>query len=476
MTSERVEQTVNLEMDTRGVVRGLSSKAGMTVTAAYRELLDNALDAKAKHVEFECSSRARTLTIADNGKGTMNVQAIVTPYKHEAYEGQESGRYGIGGTLSQIWLTQGQGRSEVESTTRMFRSTIIADFGEWDRSGKLQGSYTHEPNVTGHTGTIIKLTGCMEITSDHLGPANRHLSFDFTPALRRGVEIVLTLNGKSTSLKPYERPPYLEKLSFNFEVDGHPIKGICCITKPGETNQARGWAVAKAHRFIGVFKQPAGTRSLDFGRLYAEVYLPKEWTNITDHKDGFVTEPVELWEKLAEACAPILDRIEHEARVIELETSRKTAQELLDMATGYAGEGIRGLRGGPPKTQGTAEPTNNGTTHKRFSKHQPGNKSVPSRWRIQLDFCSGMDRIYEVSPESRLIRVSLNEDAPAHENYRRSDAGEFLAHYVLLQVAGDAHARPAKYKAIFPVDLATSIPEIFEEMLSRIGSRNSTLV
>lgn len=450
------------------MIMTLASKSGMSVTSAFRELLDNSLDAGAKRVEFNYSSRTRTLVVADNGRGTADVQTIVTPYKHQEHATTQSGRYGIGGTGAQIWLTQGRGKSEVESCTRQFRSTIIADFGEMVGTDRFQGFVSQEPNESGITGTAISISRCMDIKSSHIGSANRELSFSYTPALRRGTEIVISTDSNTVALKAYRRPDHDYHVDIDFEVDGARVRGRCYLVKPGETNQAKGWAVAYGHRFMDVFREPAGERNVDFGRLYAEVYLPREWKNINDHKNAFVSDPHELWFRLSEQCASVLDRIEQEGTVIDLEAATRVAQELLDSATGFAGEGIKGRRDGPHRKEGTVVPQREGTPHAKFTKWQPGDKSVKTPRRIVINWSSGLDCPYEVKPEANRVRITLNQDSPRHAKYRGLEGGEFLADYVLLAVASDVFVRSDKYQGMFRDLAAEHIPGIFQHMLSRV--------
>jgi hypothetical protein len=442
----------------------------MSATVAFRELADNAFDADARRVEFTWNATRRTLTVTDDGNGSDQPEAIVTPYRHFHSSTTQSGRFGIGGTVAQVWMTEGQGKTKVATITKDTCSQIIADFDAMIKTDTFDAEWGKETNEGEPTGTSIELSRCVELKQSDFMKINTELAFCFAPALRHGREIII--NGKS--LAPYDPPEYDERLDFEFEVDDLPVQGFCCLVKQGIKNPAKGWAIAYGHRFMDVKRDPASPRNVDLSRFYSEVRLPVDWNNLNDHKTDFVREPLELWEKLAEACAPILDRIQEEAVEYEIQESTRSAQERLDKLTERCSAGAKGKREPTGEKSGTQEPTGAGATHTQFSKSQPGNKNPVRANKIKLTWESLDDVLYTINNVSKCIWVVLNRDAPSHKKYQESGAGDFLCDYVICHLAADIHAHSEKYKNTFKEFASTQIEGILSDIIARISKGHAS--
>lgn len=475
MPSHKVELTPGSAQ----LIYSLARQSGMSLTAGYSELLDNSLDAGAKSVEIAARNANHTLSISDDGSGTENVLAIITPYKHGEHAAKNkhrSGHCGIGGTVSQIYFCEGRGRTAVESRTKKWIYQVSANFGEMIDANKLEANEEDPiPNDTGETGTTITVFDCMKITPQQIRAAVETLSWRFTPSLRRGVQIILTLDDKDWILDPTPMPEFKKIIPFNFEVYGLPVEGHCRLVKPGQQNRARGWAVIFGHRILKTTKEPAGNRQPDWNRLYSEVQLGREWRKrINDHKDDFVVDPTDLWDRLGEICGPILDQLERESRIIELKESTQAVQDILDAATGHgrwksARDGVKNPGIGP------VVPTNNGKQHEDAEKKQDGPKPVGKsrdRRRIYYEWTTQIDVPYKVEVTSRRIDVALKDDYPPYMKYKPGEAAPFLADHILHVIASDLKIMGKEhYAGWFPGILAEEVPMIFREMLDAVEER-----
>lgn len=446
----------------------LANKSSMNPVNAFRELIDNSLDAMAKNIAFRYSRAKAQLLIIDDGLGTEDVEAIMTPYRHRDHATTQSGRYGIGGTSALVFLTGGLGLIEVVSRTAKLISMAEADYRSMAKDDVLGASFDSRPNPKGVTGTTITATGVRELNKNHIGSAYRELAFTFAPALRRGVSIAFEVDGKRQVWEAYRAPRLSHRVKIDLDVGGHRVTGFCGIVRPGEPNRVSGWAVEWGHRFVGKFSDPVGDRTVDLGLIYSEIKLPKAWANINDHKDGFVETPAALWSALEEACAPVIGLASQQSQTIELDGATRVAQAILDEAVGWEGPKVKGARGKGEK-RGAQTPTGNGSPHERFSKTQPGDKDgrggLPRR--ILIEWSSSMEQPYLIRLESGRARFVISKDDPGNDKYRGTAAGAFLAEFALVAIAADWKCRPQQYRSMFPNEEAEEIPELLGRLRTR---------
>lgn len=463
-------ESIELRPGAGQMILSVASKSGMNLTAAVRELADNSLDAKAKTIVFSYSSKKNTFSVVDDGIGTASVADIVTLFKHKDHVSTESGRFGFGGTASHIWLTKGLGKVSVTSHESRRIYSIVADYRRMVETDDLRGDADDPmPNKEGRTGTEIIISGCRPLTANDFGNAKRILSFTFAPALRKGASIVFEVDGKREALSAYAPPAHKKRIKFSFEVDGLPVKGFCDLVKPGETNRGRGWSIIHGHRIVNTYKDPAGERNLDFGLIYSETVLPKEWKTINDLKEGFTEYPQELMDKLSEACSPLLDSAEKVGQTFELKLATKAVQELFDKATGYSGPSIKEKRPGKPGTEGTAEPKYTGRTRDNYKVAQPGDRpsaGSPSGQprRIIVGWSPTLEQSIDVSPAGSVVRVDFSESDPSNLKYRTESGSQFLFDIAALAVSMDAKTSPDVYRGLFPGIMTGEAFAMFDQL------------
>jgi len=443
----------------------LSYKNGMSVTAALAELIDNSLDAFAQAIDIQYLKKLCRFEIRDNGRGTEDVHAIVTPYVHRVHESTASGRFGIGGTVAQLYLTNAAGKAIVQSITSSTVSDITADYAKRP-NGRVFAVKDSKPNDGQPTGTRIRLSNVRDLNPQNFAAVTRELSWRFAPALRNGVHIRLDVDGKASEWEPYSPPAMTLRRSFKVEVGNMTVKGFCGLVKPGEPNFVKGFAVAYGHRFLGKFSDPIPD-DVDLGRIYGEIVLPREWPNISDHKDSFIDPPIAMWEKVAEACAPIFEKAEAEGSILLLDGAITAAQEILDSATGR-----KGVREKGPGGTGTVEGTGEGTPHANFKKSQPGDKPTAPNGRaldrIRIEWASSLDTATDIRCEGSRVRVLISRDHPAMAVYRGAESGIYLAHIALYALASDSQHLPKRYMHLFPGEEASQVHVKFTELLDRI--------
>lgn len=477
-------ETCEVPPEMGGVLRAIAATTSMNLVAAVREWFDNSLDASAKSVVISYLRDKARITIQDDGEGAKNPRAVVTLFLHESHPTTQSGTYGIGGKMAQLWCTGGTGKVRVHTTRPDGTySDISVDFEEIGRTGRFEAKLGTTIQAGRDQGTTIVIEGCREIKGQSIGNARKELSRTFTPALRRGVCLAFESDGNREEWKPIERPKHEARQKFAFEVYGHKVTGFCDLVAAGAKNPLMGWAVEFGHRFIDVFEAPAGDSSVSL--IYGEIKLPSSWRDektfgINNLKNGFTQDPTELWEAVGAACADIISRAQKKGESIDIDACSAVAQNILDQAIGFSGPPIKERRPGPHKEEGAVEPADTGPPRENFKVVQPGDKpsngrpaSLPSR--ILIEWVPGCQNgnPYEIRAKRNRVRFLLDETDPSNAIYRGKDSGPFLADFVLGQVAADSILRATDYLPLFANSEAQEIPSRFAEMRAGLKKRQA---
>ena len=452
------------ESGTSQMIRTIASKTGMILTVAIGEIFDNSLDAGARNVSAVYNRELATWDFDDDGKGTTEVGAIVTPYWHEEHDTTLSGRYGLGGTAAQLWLTGGMGTSFVRSVTRDWVSEVNASFAEMQARDALVAADGREPNEGNSTGTAIHLTGALPHKSQEFSAAVRDLSFRFTPALRKGHGMVIN----QTQLKAYEPPEWIKHMRFAFDLDGSIVKARFYLVKPRVTNRGGGFNIIFGHRIIDTYTDPIGERSLDPCRIYCEVKLDtKTWKNINDQKTGFVSYPAALMDRLSLECADVFEEIREEEEYIEINDTLKEAQAMLDALTGHGSKGVKERRQSPRDLDEEAHTrTDTGRKRTNLKDVQPGSNTSVKHKRIVISKAQTMEEPFKVNPEEKIVRFTIAMNHPVNQLYFQPQGAQFLYRFIILAVTCDRHNRPYDYRRIFPRAELKTMAREFAEMLS----------
>ena len=426
-------------------------KADMNPTTALGEIWDNGLDRGAHNQTAAFDRQRRTANFVDDGKGTTDVDAIVTPFKHKEHGDPDeivAGRFGLGGTAALLWLTEALGSCRVRSVTSHFISETQADFAAMRQSDEFQGATGQEPNDGQSTGTSIFATNVRSFQSQEFSAASRILGFRFTPALRKGR--VLKLNGNS--LSAYEPPESFKRVNFKIEVEGTTVKVRFHFVKPGTSNQGKGFNVIFGHRIVSTYTDPIGNRSLDPSRIYCEVELDsRHWKNINDHKTGFSAYPQELMDNLSESCALLFQEIETREEFIEFKDLFENVQSKLDELTGHGTAGHKEKRQSPRILDEDSHGRGTGERNREnFRLVQPGNNTGQKHKRIILSKTDDPEVPFEVKSEGKMIRYVFSTSHPLNRVYFQPGASEYLYHHIILGIACDRYICPFKYRSLFP--------------------------
>jgi hypothetical protein len=164
---------------------------------AFRELVDNAIDARATKIEISLTKK--TMTIVDNGDGTDDPNVIATPsMSHSRHNKRAIGSKAIGAkqalaTFGRTWHIQ-----TVAKGTNQYRSYKL----HWDENGPLPDQFDGPISPARDAPQEIRTHGTKIIVTDRqagfpnirLDPICRTLEDTYRPALDSGKLKIIVRN------------------------------------------------------------------------------------------------------------------------------------------------------------------------------------------------------------------------------------------------------------------------------------------
>lgn len=443
---------------------------------ALKEWIDNALGAKARSIIVRRTGE--TLEIIDDGEGCEDLIVMESIAKSCKKSHNKASMYGIGGVMSQIRASI-DGRVEVTSVHRNATSGIAIDWDDCIEKDRFEAkSFNTWATVPGTpTGTTIRIPKAKRFYK--LDQLVADIGHAYAGELKRGKRIAFETDGVRTEAKPFGSPPFIRKVEFGFDFQGHAIEGFCGVVKPGVANPYPGWSVHWGYRVAMVTKAPAGDHL--FNRIYGEVRLPQGWKNINPTKDDFTNEADDLWEKIGEACADVIKLADEQSTDLELSGASTLAGDLLTQAV--IGDKIKGRRPGTADKKGTAKATGRGAKHREFTTWQPGDSpsdkgnvglptNAPSRIRIGWD--PTMEHAYRIDEtgtrNNRTMAITLNQSMRQILDFKDDPAR--LATLCCAFIARELTSIQ-KYDLMFPEFKDREYHEVHDLLLSRVSVATS---
>jgi hypothetical protein len=442
-----------------------------------REWIDNSLGARAETIRFRFTDEM--LEIIDDGDGCDDLSMMESPARSVKYAHNRASMYGIGGVMSQINASQG-GAVKVFSVHRRLTSQITIDWNECIEQNLFRAQeYTANPTPDGvATGTKIRIQQARRIGD--LDKLIADLGHDYAGYLRSGKKIIFEINGEEYPVLPFRSPKLTDRVKIDFNFQGHHITGFCGIVKKGVPNPYPAWNVHWGYRCA--FKTIAPADGKLTNRIYGEIYLPDEWSNIVPTKDNFTTDSDDLWEQVGTICAEIIDKADSESTELELTGAAGIAGGLLTEAVGEWEASIKGRRPGCTNKHGTVIPTGTGTPHRNFTHVQPGDKparngdilgekGVPKRIRIAWDETLNDTYTIDVSTgRNPTLTITLNTKKPI---YRFHGDAHDLAILCAGYIAHEYTSNNDKFDGFFPMIKEMDYHKIHDELLGRIAVKAS---
>lgn len=445
----------------------------------FSEWVDNSLDAKATIIEITIGGD--TLEISDNGHGCPDLFAMESPAKSLHTAHTVAGMFGAGGVMGQINGGNG-GRVKVSSNHKKRWSEIEIDWNACIEANQFEPiSHIEKAPLPGvPTGTKIQMPKARKIAN--LERLIEGLGHTYAVKLRKGrVTISFKVDGKIHKVSPFAIPKFVDRVDFEFDYQGHRIKGFFGLLPEGVRNPHPGWSIHWGHRFMMVTKAPAGDRIVN--RAYGEIYLPPTWKNVTPTKDDFSSDAEGLWELVGQHCDRIVKLAEDQSVDLEFNEATEIAGEMLMRAITGNKSRIKGERPGSTGKTGAVSPTGTGGEHRNFNTFQPGDKEadghglpvsikMPSRIRITWDETLDAPFAIDVAgTRSRTMTITLSKAYPQLHEFKTdpSKLATLCCGFVAEKLSNDQ-----RFEGMFPSFRGENYPEILGILLNRVGASAAT--
>jgi hypothetical protein len=389
---------------------------------ALGEMIDNALDADAKHVEILFDER-KALTIRDDGIGCAHPEAIVTLGDHRKHKTTKLGRYGVGATDAILWCGGERAKVSVRTIHAGSKLSMIVDLEKYAASGWKLERPTVEPADTGETGTRITVSPVRQAPhGEDWNRLVREIGYIYAPALKAGAQITIKPPKRGARPIPVQRWSLPELESDHVDaivtVGSRTARVYCGIVKSGASNPRAG--LTYCHQFRVILPASShGCGEFSIGNICGFVELDESWTLAKNKTDivGDRKDRDELEAEIYRLLRPMLERAEQIGSTLECEAFvANLSRELNSMLA--RPERAKAKRGAG-EDHGTIQPTGDGPPHQRAAKEQSGNRfqSRCGRAPLRISF------VNEGDPASigrlALPNIVLNRDnkaiAFAHE-------------------------------------------------------------
>lgn len=413
------------------VLHSIRNQHNLTWPKLLSELIDNALDARAKTVRIDFSQK-NTLEVADDGVGCADLSRMLVIGRRESHASTRTGRYGIGAKDAMIGL------GDVVSIRSVHAGVCQGIRVDWRSSirqqpdGTWEGPDPERMETTAASGTVITINPLRKKRPTDFDGLRQQLAQTYGPALSAGDGFQILLCWRRghgfESIQPASPPDMDPQSTKTFEVRPNQSARITVgiITRP-EDRRLEGVTVTLAGCRVVAFKTRWGLPNHATPGLYGLVELQGRGWSISKNKD-------ELSEHDREAVASLIavnfgDIIEASRRQSEHVYLRGINGLLRMVSDKVRSERRKARRGSPSNPTGRVEPTGNGGPHTRAARTQPGD-----RFDVALPDRDGGG--LEISPQDRT-------------------AGDHLfdlmgRHIIVVNTAHPAFAQVGDLKAIIP--------------------------
>ena len=387
---------MNLTPDTHWLEAQRNQNLGWT--RALGELIDNAIDASAANITIVAEKK--TLTVSDDGVGCSDIEAMFRAGAHRPHGSKGLGRFGIGLKDAAIWLWGFTAVDTVRNGTRLMAAV------SWEKLCASKDWRVPPPTEIvakgAPSGTAIVFSRIeQQFPSGKLfGRLYSELSYCFSPALKRGIRIVIR-NGSSAPMElPRFTPPDFEKfIDGEIDVDGRQAKVHVGVVKEGAANPRPGIHYTYRHRVI-IPGSGLGCGDTSMSRIFGWVSLSDQW-DLTKNKDDISKHKDALANAVFGFIKPILDLAENQAETINLKGMEESLTEMIRQAT--AAPKTEKEKREKGENHGTVASADTGRRRGAI-KRQPGN-TLPGAidaGRLRVEFDAAMD------PDDGIGRVDVH--------------------------------------------------------------------
>src|SRR5580765_2937958 len=430
---------------------------------ALGELIDNAIDASAANITIVAEKK--TLTVTDDGIGCSDMEAMFRAGAHRPHATKGLGRFGIGLKDAAIWLW---GTTIVDSVRNSHRYTASVNWEKlcgskiWQTLGPAK---TEAREVPSGTSILFSRIEQQFPGGKHFDRLHSELSYCFSPALKRGIRIVIRRGGSAPLELQRFTPPEFEKfIDGDIDVDGRRARVYAGVVKEGASNPRPGIHYTYRHRVI-IPGSGLGCGDTSISRIFGWVSLSDQW-DLTKNKDDISKHKDALASAVFAFIKPILDIAEKQAATVDLKGLEDALTKLVRQATAPKTEKEKREKG---EKQGTIKPLETGRRRGAI-KRQPGNKlpGAIDAGRLRVEFDATMDPDDGIgSVDVHGSRIMLAERHPYVAQLRLEINKASLFQLALSLLVHQCVIEPHNGQRLLPSLLAAEEGKQFSFMLSR---------
>jgi len=368
-----VEYTEQLDITPEtNMIEGLQA-GKLSLAKSLIEVIDNSLDAGASVADVTVTGKY--VQVKDDGCGVHSMAAAFRLGKHQQHATTKSGRYGFG--LKGAGLSFG-GSARVTTLRDDSIATAVINWAEQARSGKWSISCTHKRNTPDMrtrydlpevSGTTVVFSG-LDLEIRDFGRVLRDIGYQFTPGLRSGKRIEITLKGKPVPVSPMEFPPLLSRVEHTGSINGKAFSVVAGVVPDGTKNVYQGFNFAKAHRIVK--RSNDGCGDIPVLQFFGYVELGEGWALTTYKEDVADSDFESLCDQLESLCAEPLRVASEKSQFVELCGIESDVTDALNGMFGIKRE----KRNQAENHGGTNTPTGRNGKRANATKTQEGNGSV----------------------------------------------------------------------------------------------------
>lgn len=374
---------------------------------ALAEFVDNSIDAGASRIVIDMTKRL--LSVSDDGNGCEEITAMFKLGDHVKGARTKLGRYGIG--AKDAWLSCSD-QMTVETVRNKILTRMSVNYIDW-----MQNDWNANDPASTETekpsGTRIELplrNGKNKPSKD----AFQDIAFAFTPAIKQGIQILESANGKRIPLAPHEMPSRESIVVSEFEIDGKKVSIDIGILPDGVKVKRGPFWLIHEHRIIDSTSLGAGQYGVR--RIAGTVTIGDGW-KLSKNKDDLTENQDRLGEAIFVRIEHILREADALAETIESAAFRNELQGMLnDAINNLSAEKDREKRpGGKGESIGSVEPKDTGRKRRKAKAIQflPGSidkdGGKAKRGGYSLDFCEiDKDSIGKFDCKGKRVSLNLN--------------------------------------------------------------------
>lgn len=456
----------------------LSSYVNQNLTwpKVLAELVDNSFDAGATRVVVTCKQKERAITVEDDGRGAKDVLALVTLGRHVEHRTTSLGTYGVGAKDAWLWCG---GIIDIDSVHAGKRSTLHVDYRDVQANGwKCDDPVIAESTASSYMKIRLGLRDGKRVPTPD---AFDRLAFLFTPALRRGLQIVNSGGQIKKALEPASLPHLQESVNAEFDIDGKSVTINIGIVPEGEKMRHGPFWLQYGHRIIDSVSLGASSGSVSYStlRVGGVIELGKGW-RLTKNKDDLSELNNRLGDAIFCRIESLLKKGETLSESIESQALRTELETALNQAVASAADRRKESRD-KGDTHLRVFPVNTGRRRKNAAKTQDGNGSVVGgtgagrRRGFALDWCDEDEDIVGRF-DATGSRVLLNRNHKFVSNAKASNnRGALLSSvYVLIANHAATHDRTGNNLLAFEFsDFAQVYGKLSQSFSDEGGSSNA---